>query len=256
MLQLTFLGTGTSNGIPVIGCECEVCTSTDPRNTRSRTSAVVRWDDLTFLIDTSPELRLQSRAAGLSNLDAILFTHAHADHTGGLDDLRRFNELAQRHLPVYASPTTAAALRERYEYAFVDHFPFYGGKPDLTLHEFEGPFDIEGRTIVPVPVMHGQLEVSGFRFGPLAYITDAKTIPDSSLELLQGVEVLVLNALRKRPHPTHLSIQEAIEVATSIGAQRTYLVHLSHETSHDEAESLLPEGMSVAYDGLTVAVDA
>jgi phosphoribosyl 1,2-cyclic phosphate phosphodiesterase len=256
MIELTFLGTGTSNGIPVIGCHCEVCTSDDPRNIRSRTSAVVRWDGLTVLIDTAPELRLQSRASGIDRIDAVLFTHAHADHTGGLDDLRRFNEINQRHLPVYASPTTAEALRERYAYAFVDHFPFYGGKPDLTLNEFSSSFEIEGKTVVAVPVMHGQLEVSGFRFGPLAYITDAKTIPDASLQLLEGLDILVLNALRKRQHPTHLSLQEAVDVAAALKPRRTLLVHLSHETSHDEASALLPEGIEVAYDGLTVRTGA
>ncbi|CAN5732357.1 MBL fold metallo-hydrolase [soil metagenome] len=252
MLDVTFLGTGTSNGIPVIGCDCEVCTSTDPRDTRSRTSALIKWDDLTLLIDTSPELRLQARSANLNHIDAVLFTHAHADHTAGLDDLRRFNEINQQHLPVYASPTTAEALRERYAYAFVDHFPFYGGKPDLTLHEFAGSIDMDGKTIVPVPVMHGQLEVSGFRFGPLAYITDAKMIPDTSMALLERLDILVLNALRVRPHPTHLSLQEAVDIAAMLKPKRAFLVHLSHETSHERASALLPAGIEIAFDGLTV----
>ncbi len=255
MLELTFLGTGTSNGVPVIGCDCEVCTSSDPRDTRSRTSALVKWDGITLLIDTAPELRLQSRAAGLDHLDAVLFTHAHADHTGGLDDLRRFNELAQRHLPIYASPETAESLEERYGYAFVDQFPFYGGKPDLTLHEFTRSFEIAGKTIVPVPVMHGRLSVSGFRLGQLAYITDAKSIPESSLELLSDLDVLVLNALRARPHPTHLSIQEAVHIGESVKARQTYLVHLSHETSHAEATAMLPPGVDIAFDGLTVSIE-
>jgi phosphoribosyl 1,2-cyclic phosphate phosphodiesterase len=252
MLELTFLGTGTSNGIPVIGCDCEVCTSSDPRNIRNRTSAVVRWDDTVILIDTSPELRLQSRANQLNRIDAVVYTHAHADHTGGLDDLRRFNEINQAHLPVYASPITAEMLRDRYSYAFVDHFPFYGGKPDLTLHEFVGPFDIGGKVVTPVPLMHGQLPISGFRFGSLGYVTDAKTIPPESLELLRGVDVLILNALRERAHPTHLSISEAVEIATDLAPRQTWLVHLSHETSHAQATALLPEGIGVAYDGLTV----
>jgi phosphoribosyl 1,2-cyclic phosphate phosphodiesterase len=255
MLELTFLGTGTSNGIPVIGCTCDVCTSSDPCDTRSRTSAVVTWDNLTILIDTAPELRLQARATELNRIDAVLFTHAHADHTGGLDDLRRFNEINQQHLPVYASPITAKALRDRYAYAFVDHFPFYGGKPDLTLHEFTGSIDMDGKTIVAVPVMHGQLEVSGFRFGPLAYITDAKSIPPESMALLEGVEVLVLNGLRERPHPTHLSLAEAVEVSRQIGPGKTYLVHLSHEISHAEATALMPGCVEIAYDGLTVTVE-
>jgi phosphoribosyl 1,2-cyclic phosphate phosphodiesterase len=253
MLELTFLGTGTSNGIPIIGCHCPVCSSNDPRDFRFRTSAVVRWDDLTLLIDASAELRLQARANGLEHVDVVLFTHAHADHTGGIDDLRRFNELAQRHLPIYASPETAESLRERYGYAFVDHFPFYGGKPDLTLNEIDGPFAIDGKTIEPVPVLHGRMPVLGFRFGPLAYVTDAKTIPAESLERLQGLDILVLNALREREHPTHLSIAEAVTVVQQLRPRRAYFVHLSHEISHERASELLPEGIEIAYDGLTVS---
>jgi phosphoribosyl 1,2-cyclic phosphate phosphodiesterase len=252
MLKITFLGTGTSNGIPVIGCDCEVCSSNDPRDNRSRTSALVEWAGLTLLIDTATELRLQARAANIRHIDAALFTHAHADHTGGFDDLRRFNELSSRHLPIYASPETAAMFRHRFAYAFEDIFPFYGGKPDLTLNEIDGPFSIGEKTIVPIPVDHGRTPVLGFRFGPLAYVTDAKTIPEASIELLHGLDILVLNALRERPHPTHLSFAEAVEIAQRVKPRVTWLVHLSHETSHEAAEALLPEGVHIAYDGLTV----
>jgi phosphoribosyl 1,2-cyclic phosphate phosphodiesterase len=252
MIELTFLGTGTSNGIPMIGCHCAVCTSDDPRDQRSRTSAFVRWDDLQILIDTSAELRLQARAAGIEKVDAVLFTHAHADHTAGFDDLRRFNELGQRHIPVFTGPGTAEMLRERFAYGFEDVFPFYGGKPDLTLNEIDGPFEVEGHPIMPIPVTHGRFDVLGFRFGPLAYVTDAKVIPDSSMELLAGVDTLVLNALRVRPHPTHLSVQEAVAIIEAIRPRAAYLVHVSHELSHQAAEDLLPEGVHVAYDGLTI----
>ena len=253
-LTLTFLGTGTSNGVPIIGCGCAVCRSDDPRDRRGRTSAVVRdgRDDRVYLIDTATELRLQAIATGLDRVDAVLFTHAHADHTGGFDDLRRFNELAQAHLPVYANPEAAAMLRERFAYAFVDAFPFYGGKPDLHLHEVAGPFAPFGREIVSIPVFHGRLPVIGFRIGDLAYVTDAKTIPDSSLDLLRDLDVLVLNALRERPHPTHLSLPEAVEIIRDLRPRRAYLVHLSHELSHAEASAMLPAGIEVAYDGLTV----
>ena len=253
-LTLTFLGTGTSNGIPIIGCGCDVCRSADPRDKRGRTSAFVRdgLDDRVYLIDTATELRLQAIATGLDRVDAVLFTHAHADHTGGFDDLRRFNELQQAHLPVYASPETAATLRERFAYAFADAFPFYGGKPDLHLHEVTGPFAPFAREIVPIPVFHGRLPVLGFRFGDLAYVTDAKAIPDASLELLRDLDVLVLNALRERPHPTHLSLPEAVEIIQELRPRRAFLVHLSHELSHAEASAMLPDGIEVAYDGLTV----
>ena len=252
MPEITFLGTGTSNGIPVIGCDCAVCRSTDPRDRRSRTSALVRYGGLSLLIDTATELRAQALAHEIRRVDAVLMTHAHADHTGGFDDLRRFNELQQQHIPVYADPTTAAMLRERYAYTFSDLYSFYGGKPDLHLHEIDGPFNVLGWEIIPVPVLHGRLPITGFRFADLAYVTDAKEIPDASLELLRDLDVLVLNALRERSHPTHLSITEAVEIIETVRPRRAFLVHLSHETSHAEAERLLPSGIDVAWDGLTV----
>ncbi len=255
MSEITFLGTGTSNGIPVIGCECAVCRSDDPRDKRTRTSAVIRTGGVTFLIDTATELRAQALANDLSHVDAVLMTHAHADHTGGFDDLRRFNEVQQQHLPVYADPTTAAIMRDRFAYTFVDAFSFYGGKPDLHLHEVTGPFEALGQTIIPIPVLHGRLPISGYRIGKIAYITDAKTIPLEARQHLHGLDVLALNALWWRPHPTHLSIAEAVETARAIGARRTYLTHLTHETGHAELEAQLPEGIRPAYDGLTVEVE-
>lgn len=255
MLTLTFLGTGTSNGVPMIGCDCEVCTSSDPKDFRNRTSAYLVWGNQHLLIDTATELRLQALNLGIRQVDAVLFTHAHADHTGGFDELRRFNELAQAHLPVYAGPDTADVLRERFAYAFEDVFPFYGGKPDLILHEVRGPFEIAGKTIVPIPVTHGRTNVLGYRFGPLAYVTDAKIVPESSIELLEGVDTLVINALRERPHPTHLSIADALEIIWRVAPRCAYLVHLSHEISHAAASALLPPNVEVAYDGLTITVN-
>ena len=252
MIRLTFLGTGTSNGIPVIGCQCPVCASDDPRDRRTRSSAVVHLAEHNILIDTAPELRLQALATGLTRVDAVLFTHAHADHVGGFDDLRQFNYLAQSHLPVYADSETATELRARFGYAFVDRFPFYGGKPDLWLSEITGPFCLFGQEIVPIPVRHGRWTVLGFRFGPLAYVTDAKEIPPESLELLAGVDVLVLNALRERPHPTHLSLAEALAIVERIRPQRAYFTHISHEVAHAATSARLPQGVELAYDGLTI----
>lgn len=252
MPQLTFLGTGTSNGIPMIGCQCPVCHSTDPRDWRNRSSAVVRWNGRTYLIDTATELRIQALALGLSEIDAVIMTHAHADHTGGFDDLRRFNELAQRRLPVYAGAETAAILRERYAYAFTEEFPFYGGKPDLNLFEVEEAFHPFGDPVVPIPVTHGRTLVHGFRFGPLAYVTDAKIISDESMELLASVDTLVINALRERPHPTHLSVEEALEVIDRLKPRQAFLTHISHELGHAAGNAMLPPGVELAYDGLTI----
>ncbi|TVR74075.1 MAG: MBL fold metallo-hydrolase [Sphaerobacteraceae bacterium] len=255
-MRLTFLGTGTSNGIPIIGCHCPVCTSDDPRDRRSRTSAVIHHNNRNILIDTATELRIQAINAGLDQVDAVLFTHAHADHVGGFDDLRRFNEIGQQHLPVYAGPETARNLSERFGYAFEHHFPFYGGKPDLDLIEFDGPFDLFGDIVTPIPVTHGNWTVHGFRIGPLAYLTDAKHIPDSSIDLLRNADVLVLNALRERSHPTHLSLAEALEVIAEVKPKRAYLVHLAHELSHKAATDQLPGHVSVAWDGLSIDVTA
>ena len=252
MVELTFLGTGTSTGIPLIGCFCSVCTSEDPRDRRTRTSAVVRFDGHTILIDTSPELRAQAVAAHLTGVDAVIFTHAHADHVAGIDDLRRFNELNQAHLPVFADARTSELLRERYGYTFQDMFPFYGGKPDLILNEFDGPFTVFEREVVPIEVTHGRWVVQGFRFGPLVYVTDAKGISSESIDKMRDADVLVLNALRARPHPTHLSIGEALDVIAEVKPREAYIVHVSHEVLHSAFDDTLPANVHLAYDGLTV----
>ncbi len=243
MVELTFLGTGTSNGIPMIGCTCPVCTSDDPRDRRGRTSAVVRFDGKSILIDTSPELRHQAVSADIRVVDAVLFTHAHADHVAGIDDLRRFNEINQSHLPVFADGRTAELLRDRFAYAFQDMFPFYGGKPDLLLNVFDGPFEVFGREVTPISVTHGRWIVQGFRFGPLVYMTDAKGISDNSLKLMRDADVLVINALRERPHPTHLSLGEALEVVSEVRPRQAYIVHVSHEVSHAAVSESLPPAL-------------
>jgi phosphoribosyl 1,2-cyclic phosphate phosphodiesterase len=256
MPEITFLGTGTSNGIPVIGCECAVCRSPDPRDRRTRTSALIRFNGHSVLIDTATELRAQALANDVRRVDAVLMTHAHADHTSGFDDLRRFNEIQQEHLPVYADPGTASLLRERFAYTFVDAFPFYGGKPDLVLHEIDGSFTLFDCEIVPIPVFHGRLPIIGYRFGNLAYITDAKDIPGPSLELLRNLDVLVLNGLRERSHPTHMSFSEAAEIVDRLSPRQVYIVHLSHETSHKDAQALFPRGIDIAWDGLVVSTSS
>lgn len=251
-MELTFLGTGTSNGIPVIGCRCDVCRSDDPRDRRLRSSALVRAHGQTILIDTSPELRLQALANNISSIDAVVYTHAHADHMAGFDDLRSFNYVRQARIPVYADAFTADLMRQRYAYAFEAPFPFFGGKPDLDVHVVDGPFSIGGMCVTPIPVGHGRWTVYGFRLGGLVYVTDAKVIPRSSLDLMRDAEVLVINALREKPHPVHLSLPEALEVIREVRPQRAYLTHMSHELGHAETHALLPDGVAPAYDGLTV----
>ncbi|MEZ4523611.1 MAG: MBL fold metallo-hydrolase [Thermomicrobiales bacterium] len=252
-MKLTFLGTGTSNGIPVIGCTCRVCTSDDPRDKRTRTSAFVEIDGKRILIDTSPELRLQSLAVGLDRIDAVLFTHPHADHVGGFDDLRRFNQINQAKLPVYTDELTAGNILQRFGYAFEQPFPFFGGKPDLDLHIVEGEFDVLGIPVESFQVGHGRWIVNGFRFGDLVYLTDAKDIPEEAMAAMRGARHLVINALRRQPHPVHLSLDEALEVIDVIGPEQAYIVHISHDMgTHADVSDELPDGVQLAYDGLSV----
>jgi len=256
-MRLTFLGTGTSFGVPQIGCGCAVCRSTDPRDKRSRSGALVEASGSTILIDTPPELRLQLIAGGFSQVDAVLYTHEHADHINGIDDLRMFSVRQRRALPIYGPPETLERLRASFGYIFDDVRAYEGtSKPSLALHAVEPGVmvDVAGVAVLPLAFQHGHIRVFGYRIGDLAYVTDVKSIPDAERRQLQGLDVLVLNALWWRSHPTHLSIGEAIETAQSLGARRTYLTHLTHETGHAELAGQLPEGIFPAYDGLTVEV--
>jgi phosphoribosyl 1,2-cyclic phosphate phosphodiesterase len=256
-MRFTFLGTGTSFGVPQIGCGCAVCRSTDPRDKRNRSGALLEAGTSTILIDTPPELRLQLIAGGFSQVDAVLYTHEHADHTNGIDDLRMFSVRQRRALPVYGPAETLERLRASFGYIFDDARPYEGtSKPSLALHAVTPgvAVDVAGVSVLPLAFRHGHIRVFGYRIGDLAYITDVKSIPDTERRQLQGLDLLVLNALWWRSHPTHLSIGEAIETAQALGARRTYLTHLTHETGHAELAGQLPEGIFPAYDGLTVEV--
>jgi phosphoribosyl 1,2-cyclic phosphate phosphodiesterase len=257
-MRLTFLGTGTSFGVPQIGCGCAVCRSADPRDKRNRSAALVEAGGSTILIDTPPELRLQLLAGGISKVDAVLYTHEHADHTNGIDDLRMFSVRQRRALPIFGPPETLERLRTGFRYIFDDTVQAYEGtsKPTLELHAIEPGrlVDVAGVPVLPLAFEHGHLRVYGYRIGSLAYITDVKAIPEAERQHLQGLDVLVLNALWWRPHPTHLSIAEAVQTAQALGARRTYLTHLTHETGHAELAAQLPAGVLPAYDGLTVEV--
>ena len=258
-MRLTFLGTGTSFGVPQLGCDCAVCRSRDPRDQRTRVGAAVETDSgAVLLIDTPPELRLQLVRAHIDRVDAVLYTHGHADHTHGIDDLRAITARRDAHLPMYGAADTLGDLEAKFSYIFDD-----------TIQPLPGTTKPQGRAIrvaagdtvkvadvdvTAVPVPHGAVTVFAYRIGPLAYVTDAKTVPDEALALLRGARVLVVNALFRRPHPTHLSLPEALRVATEIGAERTYLTHLTHDNFHADLEAELPAGVAPAIDGLTITI--
>ncbi len=256
-MRLVFLGTGTSYGVPQIGCGCRTCTSTDPRDQRTRTAALIESSARRLLIDTPPELRLQLVAAGIRSLDGVLFTHAHADHVHGIDDLRAISGRESRRLDVYGSAETLVELARRFPYIF-DQVPAQPGtiKPELAAHPLAADREttIAGMPVCPLALPHGDHTVFGYRVGPIAYLTDAKTIPEAVRARLEGLDVLVLNALLARPHPLHLSIPEAVEAAQRIGARRTFLTHLTHDTLHAELTARLPAGIAPAHDGLVIEV--
>ena len=257
-MRLTFLGTGTSFGIPVIGCDCETCTSEDPRDDRTRHAVAVQADDRTVLVDTPPELRLQLTRAGIGAIDAVWFTHSHADHIHGVDDLRAISARRGQRLEVHACPETERALRHRFGYIFSEFRPPPGTtKPELRLRTYDPleTVDVGGLEFKALPVQHGPMTVFGFRVGNLGYITDAKTLGPGTREALEGVTTLVLNALWfGNPHPTHLNVEEAVELAAEIGADRTWLTHITHRVGHRELERRLPPEVRPAYDGLVVDV--
>jgi len=269
-MRVTFLGTGTSGGVPIIGCDCAVCRSADPRDRRLRPSILIDLegdrnrvpsaspiaDAVRFvLVDTSTDLRAQALAHDVRRVDAILFTHSHADHVLGLDDVRRFNRLQKEAIPCYSDARTRADLRRTFSYIFDEDTPKAGGIPKIVLNEIIGPFSLGAADIIPVPIMHGSRPILGFRIGSFAYLTDCSTIPDSSWPLLHGVRTLVLDALRERPHSTHFSVPEAIKAAARIGAERTYFTHISHELGHAETCARLPRGVELAYDGLVLEIE-
>lgn len=253
-MRVTFLGTGTSHGVPMIGCTCEVCRSTNPRDKRWRPSIAIDLDGYSVLVDTSTDLRAQALAFGVTRVDAVLYTHGHADHVLGFDELRRFNVLMGRPMPVFADAGTLADLRRVFSYAFADPPPRGGGVPSVHATEVTGPFPLAGREIVPVPIRHGERLILGYRIGPLAYLTDCSGIPDTSWPLLAGVDVAVLGALRDRPHPTHFTLGQAVEAARRLGASRTLFTHMCHDLGHDATNGRLPSGMELAWDGLVLDV--
>jgi phosphoribosyl 1,2-cyclic phosphate phosphodiesterase len=254
-LKITVLGSGTSVGVPSLGCHCAVCTSADPRDNRLRPSVLVSYRDRQVVIDTTPDFRAQALRARLERVDAVLFTHGHFDHIMGLDDVRPFNLRQKERIPIYAAPDTMATLERVFDYIFtaeeqvswvakLDPRPIDGGALDL----FGLPF-------LPVPVLHGTKTIYGFRFGAAAYLTDHSRIPESSLDLLRGLDVLFLDALRYKPHPTHSTVQRSIETVERLAPRRAFFTHLCHDVGHERAESMLPPHIRLAYDGLEILID-
>lgn len=256
-VELLFLGTGTSAGIPMIGCHCPVCSSTDPRDKRTRPSVVISYNETRVLVDTTPELRLQCVAHGVDRIDALVYTHAHADHVMGLDDVRRFNALRGGPLDVWADAMTYDAVTRCFGYAFKAPSPETTlFRPHLVHREITGPFAIDGVMWTPIRLYHGQMPILGFRVGNLAYCTDVSHIPENSFALLEALDVLVLDALQWKKHATHFSVEQAMEAAKRIGAKQTWFTHIAHALAHEETNKLLPPNMQLAHDGQRVTAGA
>ncbi|MCX7606577.1 MAG: MBL fold metallo-hydrolase [Bacteroidia bacterium] len=252
-MKVVFLGTGTSQGVPVLGCSCAVCASCDPRDRRLRSSVAIFLEEKVWVIDTGPDFRQQALRARLPTVDAVLFTHAHKDHTAGLDDVRPFNYLQEKRIPLYGEARTLMQLRMEYAYAFDG--PPYPGIPQLTLWEIEplAPFALHGVEVLPLPVWHYRLPVLGFRVGGFVYITDASGIPEETWPFLERAEVLVLNALRREPHISHFHLAAALEVVERVRPKQAYFTHISHLMGkHEEVQTALPPAVYLAYDGLEV----
>jgi phosphoribosyl 1,2-cyclic phosphate phosphodiesterase len=249
-LKIHFLGTGTSNGIPMLGCSCPVCLSKDPKNQRLRSSILIQNGPTRIVVDTGPDFRTQALRAGIINLTGVLYTHHHADHLHGIDDLRPFSYKGS--VPIWAPAFVIAEIRNRFGYFFETGFKGTS-TPKVHLQEiWDKPVKIQGIGIQPIPIFHGPQEILGYRIGDLAYLTDCSGLPDSSRTLMNGVKTLIVGALREHPHPTHFTVQEAIEFSHSIQAQRTYLTHISHDIDHTELQNRLPEEVYLAYDGLII----
>jgi len=252
-LKITFLGTGTSQGIPVITCNCIVCKSSDPRNKRLRTSVLIETEDKTIVIDSGPDFRYQMLRANVQDLDAILFTHEHKDHVAGLDDIRPFNYLLKKDISVYATESVQQSLKNEFSYIFAE--VKYPGLPQIQMNTIDQqPFHIGSLKIIPLDIMHYKLPILGFRMGEFTYITDAKTVSEETILKIRGTKILVVNALQRDEHISHFNLKQAIAFANLIGAETTYFTHISHNLGlHEKVEQELPENIKLAYDGLTLS---
>jgi phosphoribosyl 1,2-cyclic phosphate phosphodiesterase len=254
-LKVTVLGSGTSMGVPTLGCHCAVCASSDPRDKRMRPSVLLEYAGRCVLIDTTPDFRSQALRVGLDRLDAVLYTHGHADHVLGLDDIRPFNSKQHAPIPIYGSAATLSTLSRQFPYIF-DPVPTVSSLPQISVHPLEGPIDLFGVEFVPVEAFHGPLPVLGYRFGACAYLTDFSLVPDASKEVLRGLDDFILDALRYRPHPMHSTVEQSLALVAELKPKRAWFTHICHDLGHARTNAKLPDGVQLAYDGLQFDVEA
>jgi phosphoribosyl 1,2-cyclic phosphate phosphodiesterase len=252
-LQLTILGSGTSMGVPTLGCRCEVCESSDPRDKRTRPSVLLSYAGRNVVIDTAPDFREQAMRERIDRLDAVIYTHPHADHILGLDDIRPYNLKQGGVVPVYASAETQKTLRRQFAYIF-DDAPTESSLPGVEMHTIDGPFDVFGLTFTPILANHGKQPVLGYRFGAAAYLTDFSSVPQDSKDLLRGLDDFILDALRYTPHPMHSNVAQSLALVKELCPKRAWFTHICHDLGHTEANAKLPEGVQLAYDGLKFEV--
>jgi len=254
MMQLTILGAGSSAGTPVIGCQCKTCTSTNPRNNRTRCSSIITLDSgENILIDTGPDLRIQALREGVTRIDAVLYTHTHADHLHGIDDLRSFCQINRHQIPLYSYKDAVSHIKSKFGYTLREPCDFWD-LPVLSVSEIDGPFDLFDTTIIPIPVMHGRIQILAYRIGNIAYMTDVSSIPESSLALLEGLELLLIDCLRTEKHPTHINIEQSLDYVSQIQAKQSVLIHMTHELEYEALSQKLPENVFVGYDGMKIKV--
>jgi phosphoribosyl 1,2-cyclic phosphate phosphodiesterase len=254
-MQLTMLGVGSSAGTPAVGCSCTTCTSTDPRNKRTRCSSLITLDSgENILIDTGPDLRNQALRENIKRVDAVLYTHTHADHLHGIDDLRAFCQIQRKQIPLYAKQDAVAHITQKFGYVLRDPSDFWE-MPVLRIESVDAPFQLFGTQITPIPVMHGKSQIFGYRVGKIAYLTDVSEIPESSLTLLQGLDILLLDCLRETTHPTHINIEQSLAYIGRINSQQSYMIHMTHDLEYASLKKKLPKGVFVGFDGLKLQVN-
>ncbi|MFW5440332.1 MAG: MBL fold metallo-hydrolase [Methylophilaceae bacterium] len=254
-MQLTILGAGSSAGTPIIGCKCTTCTSSNPRNKRTRCSSIVTLGSgEVILIDTGPDLRLQALREGFTRADAVLYTHTHADHLHGIDDLRGFCQVNRQQIPLYSYKGAVEHIKEKFGYTLRDQGEFWG-LPVLSIHEVDEPFDLFGTKITPIPIMHGRVQIFAYRIGNMAYMTDVSSIPESSLKLLEGLDLLLIDCLQEEKHTTHINIEQSLDYVSQINAKQSVLIHMTHELEYEALTQKLPKSVVVGYDGMKLTIN-